>query len=299
MRRRLILSIGILVAAGVVTGITVYYHRMNVIPDYLVTPIYVVISLVAGYLVIQITSVSIERLVSPRLGLTRSHALKNFFQIVAAIVLAIIVVSFFGVNLTNWLIGAGFLGIVLGLAAQQILGNLFAGLALLSGRPFEIGERLTLITSTYGIIGMSYPHENLINGYTGVVEDVGIFYTRILTDEGVPLVLPNSVVISSLVMNHSKVRQKIVRVRMDLEKSIDFSKFKEKVASLIMNSKVEESIDSSSLHVEIIEVGRETYQVVMTIWTRTVNEEPVRSFIIQNALQAQRELLGTRTPSGS
>ncbi len=39
-------------------------------------------------------------------------------------------------------VGGAFTAVVLGLAAQQTLGNLFAGLVLLTTRPFRVGERV-------------------------------------------------------------------------------------------------------------------------------------------------------------
>jgi len=288
---RILLSIAIVGIAVIVAGIVYYYsHVVTIIPLAYVVPVYAVISLVSGYMIIRVISTFIERLVDPRLGVTRSRAIKNFFQIVAAILLVLLVFSYFGFNLTNWLIGAGFIGIVLGLAAQQILGNLFAGIAILSSRPFDIGDRLTLITSGYGINAMTYPHENLVNGYTGVVQDIGIFYTRLRTDEGVPLVLPNSVVIGSLVMNLTRVKERTVRMRMDLEKRIVFNEFKEEFTSLIKSSGAE-MINPETLHVDIVDVGLQTYQVVMWLWTKSVFEEPIKTLIGQNAIEAQRRLL--------
>ena len=296
---RILLSIAILGVAFIIAEIVYFYsNEVKVIPKSDDIYIFAIITLVSGYLIIRIVSTLIEKLIDPRLGVTRSHAIKNFFQIVTAILLVIVVLTFFGPNLTNLLIGAGFIGIVLGLAAQQILGNLFAGIALVSSRPFEIGERLTLITLGYGLNAMTYSHENLFNGYTGVVRDIGIFYTRLQTDEGVPLVLPNSVVIGSLVMNHSRVRERTVRLRMDLEKRIDLNEFKSELASLLKSSG-SEIIEPETLRVDITDVGQLTYQVVMLLWTKSMFEEPVKTVIGLNAMEAQRRVLAKHSSSES
>ena len=60
------------------------------------------------------------------------------------------VFSISGVNIGNALLGAGFIGIVLGLAAQTVIGNFFAGLMLFASRPFYIGDRVALIIWQYG-----------------------------------------------------------------------------------------------------------------------------------------------------
>jgi len=290
-RLGLIQSIAVVIAAAVVAGITYYYSEppLNVVPQEFARVIYVIIIATGGYLLIRIISAIIMRVVDPRFGITRARAVKNFFQIVAAILLSTLAFSLFGFNVTNWLIGAGFIGIVLGLAAQQVLSNLFAGIALLASDPFEIGDRLTLVPPSYGIIAPSYSHEIMFNGYTGVVKDVGIFYTEMFLDEGVPLVLPNSVVISSLVMNHTRVRERTARIRMDLDKRISFERFKEEL-SVLLKSKDRKEIDSSTIHIEIVDIGLTTYQVAIWLWTKSTFEEPIKTIIAKAAMEIQSKL---------
>lgn len=54
------------------------------------------------------------------------------------------ILSMFGYDLTALLAGVGFLGIVIGFAAQSTLANFFAGLQLLADRPFKVGDMLRL-----------------------------------------------------------------------------------------------------------------------------------------------------------
>ncbi|MHB8566909.1 MAG: mechanosensitive ion channel family protein [Nitrososphaerales archaeon] len=290
MRNDFILSVVIVIIAALVAYVAHYYSKnVRMIPSEYVNPIYAIIIIIGGYLLTRIITTIITRAVDPRFGRTRGQGVKNFFQIVAAILALVAIFGLFGFNVTSWLVGAGFIGIVLGLAAQQVLGNIFAGVSLLASRPFEIGDRVTLSSSGYGIIAASYPHENLANGFTGIVQDVGIFYTKMFLDEGVPLVLPNSVVIASLAFNHSKVKTRTVRVRMDLDKNMQFNDFKEQLSALI-KSRPNELIETSSLHVDLIDVALQTYQVVIWVWTRSVLEEPVKTILIQFALEIQKKL---------
>jgi MscS family membrane protein len=56
----------------------------------------------------------------------------------------ITILSMFGFDLTGLLVGVGFLGLVIGLAAQSTLANFFAGLQLIADRPFKVGDLLRL-----------------------------------------------------------------------------------------------------------------------------------------------------------
>jgi small conductance mechanosensitive channel len=76
---------------------------------------------------------------------------------------------------------------ILGLAAQQTLGNLFAGVVLVSARPFGVGERLRLQAG--GLAGEA----------EGVVSSLGLLYTT-LARRGGPSHVPNSVVLGAAVV---------------------------------------------------------------------------------------------------
>jgi small-conductance mechanosensitive channel len=75
------------------------------------------------------------------------------------------------------------ISIVLGLAAQQTLGNFFAGTVLLTARPFRVGERVRL-------------QGGMVAGQIeGVVSSLGLLYTTFATGEDT-IMVPNSVVLS-------------------------------------------------------------------------------------------------------
>jgi len=79
---------------------------------------------------------------------------------------------------TAMLAGASVASIVLGLAAQNTLGNLISGVALLLYRPFRVGDRL-LMTLPGGVV-------------PAVVEALTLGYTFLQTDDHRRVVVPNS-----------------------------------------------------------------------------------------------------------
>ncbi len=80
-------------------------------------------------------------------------------------------------------LGGAFTAVVLGLAAQQTLGNLIAGTVLLSAGPFRVGDHVRLQGGP------------LAGQIEGVVSSLGLLYTTFATAEGSVLV-PNSVVLA-------------------------------------------------------------------------------------------------------
>ena len=69
-------------------------------------------------------------------------------------------------------VGGAFTAVVFGLAAQQTLGNLIAGMVLLSARPFRVGERVRLQAGAVG------------GSTEGVVSSLGLLYTTLARGRG-------------------------------------------------------------------------------------------------------------------
>jgi small conductance mechanosensitive channel len=84
-------------------------------------------------------------------------------------------------------LGGAFTAVVVGLAAQQTLGNLFAGTVLVSARPFRVGERVRLQGGP------------LAGSVEGVVSSLGLLYTIIARGEDA-IMVPNSVVLNVAVV---------------------------------------------------------------------------------------------------
>lgn len=102
------------------------------------------------------------------------------------IVILFSVVGLLGGNLGGLLLGGALTGVVLGIAAQQTLGNFFAGIVLLVVRPFSVGDRIVLKAVTLG------------GEYEGVVVEMSIFYVHLQTERG-PVALPNAGVLAAAI----------------------------------------------------------------------------------------------------
>jgi small-conductance mechanosensitive channel len=98
-------------------------------------------------------------------------------------------------------VGGAFTAVVLGLAAQQTLGNLIAGMVLLSARPFRVGERVRLQAGP------------LAGQLEGVVSSLGLLYTTFARGED-RIMVPNSVVLGAAVVPLREPEPVDVKVRL-------------------------------------------------------------------------------------
>ncbi|MEF8856201.1 MAG: mechanosensitive ion channel family protein [Haloplanus sp.] len=112
----------------------------------------------------------------------------------------LVVVGLFTRDLGSLLVGAGFLGIVVGMAARQTLGAVLAGFVLMFSRPFEIGDWIE------------------IGDREGIVTDITIVTTRIQTFDGEYVMLPNDEVSGQAITNRTRKG----RLRIEVEVGVDY-----------------------------------------------------------------------------
>lgn len=129
---------------------------------------------------------AVRRAMEEHTGDARGAALGTVVTFVGYFVVILSTLSALDVELQGLLLGGALTGVVVGIAAQQTLGNFFAGMVLLMVRPFTLGDYVVLRSSPLG------------GEYEGTVTDMSLFYVRMLTKRG-PVVLPNAGVLAAAV----------------------------------------------------------------------------------------------------
>jgi len=120
----------------------------------------------------------------------------NLGKIVIFLFSVYFVMLCWGINVTAWIASAGILSVVLGFAAKDTLGNLFAGIFIMADSPYKEGDYI-----------------NLDSGERGYVRDIGIRSTRIQTRNDIEITIPNSVIANSKIINESGGSYEKVGVR--------------------------------------------------------------------------------------
>lgn len=111
------------------------------------------------------------------------------FLVRLLLVLAVLFVALrvAGVNATTLALGGTITAVIIGLAAQQSLSGIFAGVVLQSTRPFRVGERVRLVGGA------------LAGQIEGTVSSLGLFYTT-LAQGADRIQIPNSAMITLAVV---------------------------------------------------------------------------------------------------
>ena len=103
-------------------------------------------------------------------------------RLIAILLVGLIALGIAGVKPQTLAVGGAATAIVLGLAAQQTLGNVFAGVVLQSTRPFRVGERVRLTGGP------------MAGSVEGTVSTLGLFYTTILKGQD-RMMIPNNLLL--------------------------------------------------------------------------------------------------------
>jgi small-conductance mechanosensitive channel len=127
-----------------------------------------------------------RELLEPKAGPAHAAIVRYAILIVGAFTTLLITLVLVGVDVSQLVLGGALTTVFVSIAAQQALGNVFAGLVLVFARPFKVGDAIRLRAGALG------------GTLDGVVTDIGITYVRFATD-GSMMSVPNSQVLNAVV----------------------------------------------------------------------------------------------------
>jgi small-conductance mechanosensitive channel len=239
------------------------------------------ILLVAYFLARAFASASDE--VLRRRGQLRHGAtIRIFLNLIVAVVAILALFDLAGVSAESIFLGSAFAGIVLGLAAQTVLSNVFAGLLLVVANPFQPGDRVSFISSSYGAFAPSYPHEMAYPSYSGVVEDVELLYTILRLDTGGSAKIPNSVVLGALVLQPRVGIEKVQRVRMTFPLTVPVSVVEAALADV--RAAFPEDTARSPPRFEVTDISVASWDGVILLWSPLLDDGMIRDRVMRAVL---------------
>ena len=127
-----------------------------------------------------------KQLLQPKAGVPHAAIVRYVILIVGAFLTLVFTLELFEISPGQLVLGGALTSVFVGIAAQQALGNVFAGLVLLFVRPFKVGDAIRLRAGALG------------GQLDGIVTDIGITYVRFDTGGSV-MSVPNSQVLNAVV----------------------------------------------------------------------------------------------------
>lgn len=127
-----------------------------------------------------------REVLQPKIGTAHAAVIRYAIVLLGGLATILITLQLFTIAVSQLLVGGAFATVLLGIAAQQSMSNVFAGLVLVFARPVSVGEQVLIRSGALG------------GEFRGTVTEIGITYVRLDTTDG-PLHLPNSQVLSAAV----------------------------------------------------------------------------------------------------
>lgn len=182
-------------------------------------------------------------------GLAIDEALLPFIRTgIRLIVLAlalVIVIQQWGYDVTGLIAGLGLGGLALSLAAQDTLSNIFGFTAMVSDRPFVVGEYIKT------------------SDVEGIVEKVGLRSTRVRQLDQALVAVPNSKLANSAILNWSRLAKR----RIDMVLGITYSTSPDQMEQLLQRLREmlaeRETVDAETVVVNFIEFGGSSLNVLV------------------------------------
>jgi small-conductance mechanosensitive channel len=180
---------GVSVALG---GIHATHHvvvdGVRVVEDYRAHQIgswaAIAVCFISGLIAVRMLAAEVSRIAGLRGSPAAASALRLIVQLVGYLTVIVMVLGLLAVSIQSVLLSGAIGSVVIGLAAQQSLSNIIAGIVLLVARPFVVGDYVTLRAGAIG------------GQYDGTVTGISLMFTTMQTEEG-PMSLPNAAVLNA------------------------------------------------------------------------------------------------------
>lgn len=192
------------------------------------------------------------------------------FRVVMFFFIGTVVLDQVGVNVAVLVGGLGIAGVIAGFAARDSLENFISGVTILVDKPFRVGDYIE------------------IDDQYGQVDEITLRSTRIRTVRNRIMVLPNTEMITSKVMNHTK--RNVLRI--DIPFGIAYKEFPDEAREVLLPLFEDDDrvLSEPSPTVVVTEMSDSSVDMALRFYTRDPSQEvPLRWEYTEKVREALRD----------
>lgn len=230
----------------------------NVIIPYGLNVLGAILLLIIGWLIAGWAARRVRRLSerSERMDKTLTLLLANATKVIILIAVVIAVLNQFGIQTTSLVALLGVAGLAVGLAMQGTLSNFSAGVMLMLFRPFSVDEAVS------------------ISGITGVVDEIGLFSTRMHTFDNINMIVPNSNIWGANISNFSTNPTRRIDMVFGISYSDDINKAMKIVKEALDAD--ERVLKEPEPMIVVGELGESSVNLYVRPWAKAADVWPAR-----------------------
>lgn len=236
----------------------------------------VILGLWIGFMVIGVIAKRVDKILQKR---EMDPALRGFalttVRTVLKVLLVLSVLGMVGFDVTTFAALIAAVGFAVGFALQGSLSNLAGGVMIMIFRPFTVNEYIQGA------------------GHTGVVKEIQLFQTHLLSPDGKRIIVPNGELSNSSVVNFT--REAIRRI--DFVIGIDYGDDLLKAQGVILDivKKEERVLQEPAPFVGLLELGDSSVNLAVRPWVQTEDYWPVY-FALMQAFKLELDAAGVQFP---
>ena len=262
----LIIALGL---KGAVYNLTTH-SIVNKLVDSLMALLFIFIIIRVIDIVVEAWAVTFAKKTKTNLDGTLMPLTHKAIRVIFMIIAFLWVLRIWEVNITPYLAGAGIAGLVLGMALQDTMKNVFGGISLILDKTYKEGDKIKLDNDTMG-----------------TVHEVGLRSTKLVTLDNEVVYIPNGYLANTKVSNYARPDPKVrVKVSFGAEYGTKIEKVRKTVLAVLQKDK--EIMAEPVPEVQFLEMGdfAFNFQAVFWVerWDMAWNKKLLMTEQIYNAL---------------
>jgi small-conductance mechanosensitive channel len=181
----------------------------------------------------------------------KADALRKWVTVILSLAVLFWVGASFGLDLSNYLVGFGISAIVIALAAQSTIANFIAGVLVFTEKTISPGDFVKI--NVGGII-------------EGKIQEISFLRTRLITNDGIIVSIPNSVLLNTAVSNYTLSGERPLIVLVNIS---DTDRDVAKLKTMLLNE-LEKEIGNGKVprvHVKNLQKGSMDLEVWVSVST--------------------------------
>jgi small-conductance mechanosensitive channel len=227
--------------------------------------IYILAIIIAASILTRVVAYLMNRIKRFKKDMTVIYLVRDIINYIIYFIALMVILQFFGINLTGTLLSLGIVGIAVSFAAKDIISNLFSGIILILGKSIKVGDTLE------------------IKGKKGIVERITLRSTIIVDDIGVRDHIPNSTLTNEPYLQYKAPEKYRVDIMAGLALDIDIEEFRNYITERI--SEYDEILKDPKPDVYAKEISFKQSKVKVSFWVKDFNSKDKYKLIITNEIR--------------
>ncbi|MBE0576705.1 MAG: mechanosensitive ion channel [Desulfuromonadales bacterium] len=222
-----------------------------------------VLALIIGLYVVNMISGSIEKMmVKKELDPSLRPFLKSLVSSLLKVLVVVSVLGMIGIQMTSFIAILGAAGLAIGLALSGTLQNFAGGVMILTFKPFKVGDYIDA------------------QGYAGTVNCIQIFNTILKTPDNKTIIIPNSGLSTSSMVNYSTEPTRRVDWVFGIAYGDDIDKAKEVLLGLLTSN--DQVLKDPAPFVNLGELADSSVNFTVRAWVNSGDYWSVHFYMLEN-----------------